>query len=78
MKATQSKRRLVPLLFTVGVIAMVGGAIDPLEGAFVILAGCGLLTLSRWLGVTAGADIPCGGDFSWRLIPSAGFLASPT
>jgi len=35
------------MLFAFGIIALVGGAIDPLEGSVVILAGGGLITLSR-------------------------------
>jgi len=35
-----------------GLLAMVVGAIDPLEGSFVILPGAGLVALSAWLGKT--------------------------
>lgn len=36
--------------FTLGVIGMIVGSLDPLEGAVVILAGSGLVALGTWLG----------------------------
>lgn len=38
------------ILVIVGLIAMVIGAIDPLEGSLVILPGITLVTLGAWLG----------------------------
>lgn len=38
------------LLVIVGLVAMVLGALDPLEGSLVILAGAGLAALGAWLG----------------------------
>jgi len=44
-------RTLSPrILAIVGLLAMLVGAIDPLEGAFIILPGSGLATLGAWLG----------------------------
>ena len=37
------------VLVVVGFLAMVGGAIDPLEGSLVVLAGSGLAALGAWL-----------------------------
>lgn len=46
-----NKRRLwVALLSIIGLLAMVIGALDPLEGAFVILPGSGLIALGAFLG----------------------------
>lgn len=36
-------------LFTLGVIAMVVGVLDPLEGSVIILCGSGLVALGTWL-----------------------------
>lgn len=38
------------ILFPLGVVAMVVGALDPLEGAMLILPGSGLVALASWLG----------------------------
>ncbi len=38
------------ILFTLGVMAMFVGALDPLEGSVVILIGSGLVALGTWLG----------------------------
>lgn len=38
------------ILAVVGLVAVVIGTIDPLEGSIVILLGTGLLALSAWLG----------------------------
>jgi hypothetical protein len=46
-----NKRRLwVVLLSIIGLLAMMIGALDPLEGAFVILPGSGLIALAAFLG----------------------------
>ena len=51
------------VLVVVGLIAMLVGAIDPLEGSFVILPGCGLVALgavvgkSRYRGLLGGAFV---------------------
>jgi len=48
---TQTLKNLsARILFPIGVVAMVAGALDPLEGSVVILAGSGLVALSTWLG----------------------------
>ena len=45
-----NRRRLWPrILFTVGGIAMLVGAIDPIEGSLVILPGSGLVALGTFL-----------------------------
>ena len=41
--------RSARILIPIGVIAMIVGALDPLEGSAVILAGSGLVTLGTWL-----------------------------
>ena len=47
---TQSIRRLAGrILFTLGVIALIVGAADPLEGAALILIGSGMVAFSTWL-----------------------------
>ncbi len=38
------------LLCIIGLLAMIIGAFDPLEGAFIILPGSGLVALSAFLG----------------------------
>jgi hypothetical protein len=50
MKAPQLKPLSARILFVLGVIAMVIGALDPLEGSVIILAGSGLVVLGTWLG----------------------------
>jgi len=49
MKVANPKTLSVRILFTLGVIAMVIGALDPLEGSVVILPGSGLVVLATWL-----------------------------
>ena len=45
------KRRLWSvLLYIMGLLAMIIGAFDPLEGAFIILPGSGLVALGAFLG----------------------------
>jgi hypothetical protein len=43
------KTRSARILLPIGVIAMIVGALDPLEGSIVILAGSGLAALGTWL-----------------------------
>jgi len=50
MNVEQLKSRSARILFPIGVIAMIVGMLDPLEGSVVILAGSGLVTLATWLG----------------------------
>lgn len=50
MNAAKLKNLLVRILFVIGVIAMIVGAVDPLEGSVIILAGSGLVVLSTWFG----------------------------
>ena len=38
------------ILITIGTVAMLAGALDPLEGSLVILLGVGLITLGTFLG----------------------------
>jgi hypothetical protein len=40
------------ILITLGTVAMLAGALDPLEGSLVILPGAGLITLGTFLGHT--------------------------
>ena len=44
-----SKARWSRICFFAGATALLVGALDPLEGAFVILAGAGLLAMSELL-----------------------------
>lgn len=37
------------VIYIAGVVALIAGSIDPLEGSVVIAAGSGLLALSTWL-----------------------------
>jgi len=37
------------IIYIIGIIALIIGAIDPLEGSVVILAGSALVALSTWL-----------------------------
>lgn len=50
MNGTKIKSVSARILLTLGVIAMVVGCLDPLEGSVVILAGSGLVALGTWLG----------------------------
>lgn len=50
MNTPKLKILLARILFVIGVIAMVIGAADPLEGSVVILGGSGLVVLGTWLG----------------------------
>ena len=49
MNAQNIKLLLARILFPIGVVAMVVGAIDPLEGSTIILGGSGLVALGTWL-----------------------------
>jgi hypothetical protein len=44
-------------LILIGLIAMVGGAVDPLEGSVVILAGSALVALGAYLGADPRARL---------------------
>ena len=50
MNMTNSRRFWARLTVAVGGLAMLVGALDPLEGSLVILPGCGLVTLGTFLG----------------------------
>ncbi|HXR46790.1 MAG TPA: hypothetical protein VN784_05060 [Candidatus Limnocylindrales bacterium] len=50
MNTKKTKSISARILFSIGVIAMVVGMLDPLEGSVVILAGSGLVALGTWLG----------------------------
>lgn len=50
MNITAVKSLSARVLFIIGVIAMVVGILDPLEGSMIILAGSGLVALGTWLG----------------------------
>jgi len=50
MNSAKLKNVSVRILFFIGVIALVVGALDPLEGSVVIVAGGGLIALGTWLG----------------------------
>ena len=50
MNTAKLKNVLVRILFVIGVVALVVGALDPLEGSVIILAGSALVTLGTWLG----------------------------
>jgi purine-cytosine permease-like protein len=52
-----TKRSWPRILVIAGGIAMVIGAVDPLEGSLVILAGSGLVSLGTWLGKSPGRII---------------------
>ncbi len=58
-----ARERWPRVLVVVGSIAMLVGALDPLEGAVVILAGCGLVALGTLFG-QAGRRL----FFHWILI----------
>ncbi len=45
-----SRRLGSAILVWAGLLAMIGGAVDPLEGSLVILPGAGLVALGAWLG----------------------------
>ncbi|MDH4219247.1 MAG: hypothetical protein OEW23_10785 [Candidatus Aminicenantes bacterium] len=46
-----NKRRLWSrILYIIGLLAMIIGALDPLEGAFIIMPGSGLVALGAFLG----------------------------
>jgi hypothetical protein len=55
MNSTTARSRWSRLLVIVGGIAMLVGALDPLEGSLVILPGSGLVTLGTLLGQTERA-----------------------
>jgi len=50
MKTANTRDLWSQILVGAGGVAMVVGAVDPLEGSLVILAGSGLVTLGTWLG----------------------------
>lgn len=50
MNIQKVKHVLARVLFPIGVVAMVIGALDPMEGSVLILAGSGLVALGTWLG----------------------------
>ena len=50
MNISEVKSLSARVLFIIGVIAMVVGILDPLEGSVIILAGSGLVALGTWLG----------------------------
>jgi len=50
MNATNARSMWSRILVGVGGIAMLVGALDPLEGSLVILPGSGLVTLGTFLG----------------------------
>ncbi|HEX5399623.1 MAG TPA: hypothetical protein VFY06_11310 [Verrucomicrobiae bacterium] len=50
MNVQKIKSRSARVLFIVGVIAMIAGALDPLEGSVVILFGSGFIAIGTWLG----------------------------
>ena len=45
-----TRRKWCRVLVVVGLLAILIGAIDPLEGSLVILPGAGLLAFAGWLG----------------------------
>jgi purine-cytosine permease-like protein len=53
MKTTNTRSFWSGLLVVVGGIAMLAGALDPLEGSLIILPGAGLVTLGTFLGKSA-------------------------
>jgi len=46
----KDRRRVARILAIAGVVAAVGGALDPLEGSVVIVVGCALLAAAAWAG----------------------------
>jgi hypothetical protein len=49
MDSAKIKNASARVLFPIGVVALVAGALDPLEGAVLILAGSGLVAFATWL-----------------------------
>jgi len=45
-----ARRRWSRILVVVGLVAAVVGAVDPLEGSVVIVAGAALIAFAAWLG----------------------------
>jgi hypothetical protein len=45
----KEKTKLSRIIFIIGVIALIVGAIDPLEGSVLLVAGCALITLSMYM-----------------------------
>jgi hypothetical protein len=43
------KDRISRILYITGIVAIIAGALDPLEGSVIILAGSALITLSTFL-----------------------------
>jgi hypothetical protein len=50
MNTQKIKHLSARILFPIGVVGMIVGALDPLEGSVLILAGSGLVALATWLG----------------------------
>ena len=50
--AVPTRLRWSRILAVVGLVAILVGAIDPLEGSLLILPGTGLLALAGWLGIS--------------------------
>jgi hypothetical protein len=50
MKNSNLRKLWARVLLGIGVVAMVVGALDPLEGSVIILPGCGFVALGTWLG----------------------------
>lgn len=49
MNGPKLRHVLTRMLFPIGVVAMVVGALDPLEGSIIILLGSGLVAVATWL-----------------------------
>ena len=72
------------ILVVVGLVAMLVGAIDPLEGSLLILPGTGLLAFGAWLGPSehrrllywAFAAVAVGVGALWGLSAVGGFGGS--
>lgn len=62
VKTANTRSLWSQILVGAGGVAMVVGALDPLEGSLVILAGSGLVTLGTWLG---GSDRRLLVDWLW-------------
>jgi purine-cytosine permease-like protein len=62
MKTANTRSLWSQILVGAGGVAMGVGALDPLEGSLVILAGSGLVTLGTWLG---GSDRRLLVDWLW-------------
>lgn len=49
MKKEKGRHLTARIVFPLGVIAMIVGALDPLEGSVLILGGSGFVALASWL-----------------------------